>query len=329
MFLELASHEKNDLGNHVWRYVVTIVIVVLFYVLGQIPLAIVAFMNIRDPQVLMDFSETIDFSLIGVSAKFGLILIILIFAFSLFGLIISVKFIHRKKLMSVITASSSFRWERVFYAFILWFALSATMETLSYLMNPENYIYNFNLELFIPLLLISLFMLPVQTSFEEIFIRGYLMQGIGLIGFYRFVPLLITSLIFGSLHIMNPEISEFGLWTMMSFYVGFGLFLGIITLMDEGLEIPLGIHAANNIYASVLVTYSGGALQTDAILKMTVLDKSFMFAGWLFMSVIFMIIIAKKYQWTNWHKLAGKIDFKKPDNDANNQQNALPAQPVV
>jgi hypothetical protein len=101
--------------------------------------------------------------------------------------------------------------------------------------------------------------------------------------------------------------------------------LGIITLMDDGLEIPLGVHAANNIYASVFVTYSGGALQTDAILKMTTMDKSFMFYGWLFMSAVFLIIITKKYHWNNWSKLFGKIEFRPQEttsaaNLADNQQ---------
>ena len=309
MFLELVSREKNDLGNHLWRYVVTIIIVIIFYILGQIPLVIVAFINTPDPEVLMEFAEKVDFSIVGISSNIGLLLVILFFITSLFGLLMSVKFIHRKKIKSVITASSKIRWNRIFFAFFLWMLLSAMAETISFYFNPEVYEYSFNLDLFIPLALISIFLLPIQKSFEEIFIRGYLMQGIGLIGVFRFVPLIITSAIFGSLHIMNPEVDNFGLGIMMAFYIGFGLVLGIITLMDDGLEIPLGIHAANNIYASMLVTYSGGALKTDAIFKMTVLDQSFMFSGWLIISIIFLIIISRKYQWTNWGKLLGRIEF--------------------
>jgi len=316
MFLELVSNEKNDLRHHLWRYGVTILIVIICYILGQIPLAIVAFLYAPNPQALMEFAEKIDFSIIGLNANIGLLLIIMFFAASLAGLLISVKFLHRKNIKTIITAYSAIRWQRIFYAFFLWLILSAAMELISYYLTPEKYVFNFNPELFIPLFFISLLLLPVQTSFEELFIRGYLMQGIGLIGFFRFVPLIITSIIFGSLHIMNPEIDEFGLWTMMLFYISFGLFLGIITLMDDGLEIPLGIHAANNIYASVFVTYSGGALQTDALLKMTSLDESFMYFGWLIMAGIFIIIVAQKYQWRNWLKLFAKIEFSKPQTDS-------------
>lgn len=324
MFLELVSNEKNDLGNHLWRYLVTIILVILFYIIGQIPLAIVAFIKAPDPEVLMAFAEKVDFSIIGLSSNIGLLLIILFFATSLFGLLIAIKFIHRKKILSVITSARQIRWNRIIYAFVLWMSLSAAMEVISYFLTPENYIFSFKLESFVPLFFIAVLLLPIQTSFEEIFIRGYLMQGIGLLGFFRFVPLIITSVIFGSLHIMNPEIDQFGLWIMMSFYIGFGLFLGIITLMDDGLEIPLGIHAANNIYASVFVTYSGGALQTDALFKMTILDQSFMFAAWFIMSVIVLVILNKKYRWTNWRRLFGKIEFKKVARAAEIQPSGQP-----
>lgn len=313
MFLELVSDEKNDLGNQWWRYIVTIIIVAIFYILGQVPLALVALSKTRDLERLTEFANKVDFSLIGIDSNIGLLLIICFFAASLFGLFICIKFIHRKKIRSVITAYSKIRWDRAFYGFFLWMLLSALAEVVSFYLYPENYELNFNLKLFIPLALISVFLLPIQTSFEEIFIRGYLMQGIGLIGVYRFVPLIITSVIFGSLHVMNPEVANFGLAIMMAFYMGFGLFLGIITLMDDGLEIPLGIHAANNIYASMLVTYSGGALKTDAILKMNIVDQSYMFAGWLVISIIFLIIISNKYQWGSWEKLLGRIEFKKPE----------------
>jgi membrane protease YdiL (CAAX protease family) len=46
------------------------------------------------------------------------------------------------------------------------------------------------------------------------------------------VPFLMTSIIFGSVHFGNPEVSKLG--DMFVYYIGTGLFLGILTLMDEG-----------------------------------------------------------------------------------------------
>ena len=82
--------------------------------------------------------------------------------------------------------------------------------------------------------------------------RGYLMQGIGLMSGKRWVPLVTTSMIFGLLHFFNPEVEKLG-YGIMVYYIGTGFFLGILTLMDEGLELAIGFHAANNLFTALLV----------------------------------------------------------------------------
>ena len=42
--------------------------------------------------------------------------------------------------------------------------------------------------------------------------------------------------------------------------------MGIITLMDDGIELALGFHAANNLVTAILVTASWTAFQTESIL---------------------------------------------------------------
>ena len=51
----------------------------------------------------------------------------------------------------------------------------------------------------------------------------------------------------------------------MVFYIGTGFFYGITTLMDEGTELALGLHASNNILAAFLVTTDWMVFQTDAL----------------------------------------------------------------
>ncbi len=127
----------------------------------------------------------------------------------------------------------------------------------------------------------------------------------------RWVPLLITSLIFGGLHIANPEVDKLGNLIMI-YYIGTGLFLGIITLMDEGLELALGFHAANNLFTALLVTADWTAFQTHSILK----DVAEPELGFIDLALpvfiifpILLFIFAKKYKWTNWKdKLFGTIE---------------------
>ena len=178
-------------------------------------------------------------------------------------------------------------------------------------MSPEDYEFNFNLQPFLILAVIAILLIPLQTSFEEYFFRGYLMQGLGILFKNKWLPLLITSVGFGLLHIANPEVEKLG-YIIMVYYIGTGLFLGIITLMDDGLELALGFHAANNLFTALLVTADWTAFQTHSILK-DLSDPSEMALAEIFVPVfivfpILLFILAKKYNWTNWKdKLLGDV----------------------
>ncbi len=140
------------------------------------------------------------------------------------------------------------------------------------------------------------------------------MQGIGMIAKNRWVPLILTGAVFGLMHAFNPEIEKLG-YSILSVYIGLGIFLGIITLMDDGMELALGFHAANNMIIALLVTSDWTALQTDSIF----LDVSEPSAIGQIIPVfiilpILVFVFAKKYKWTNWkEKLTGDIEY--PDNE--------------
>ena len=131
-------------------------------------------------------------------------------------------------------------------------------------MAPEDLQWNFNLMPFLGLFAITVLLMPLQTSFEELLFRGYLMQGIGVAAKNKAVPLIITSLIFGLMHAFNPEIEKLG-YSVLSVYIGLGFFLGIITLMDDGMELALGFHASNNMIIALLMTSDWTALQTNSV----------------------------------------------------------------
>jgi len=88
------------------------------------------------------------------------------------------------------------------------------------------------------------------------------------------------------------------------------LVLGIFTLMDEGTELALGFHAANNIVAAVLVSSNWAVFQTDALL-IDISEPSLdmlMFLPVFVLYPLVLFIFSKKYGWTNWKgKLFGTI----------------------
>ena len=184
------------------------------------------------------------------------------------------------------------------------------MTGIDYYSNPDDYVVQFNLIPFLIMAVIAILLIPLQTSMEEYFFRGYLMQGIGALVKNRWVPLIVTSVIFGLLHIANPEVDKLGP-IIMVYYIGTGLFLGIITLMDEGMELALGFHAANNLIGVILVTADWTVFQTNSLLK----DVSEPEVGIdilipvLIIYPLFLYIMSRKYNWSDWkEKLTGRIE---------------------
>lgn len=223
-----------------------------------------------------------------------------------------VKVIHRQSITSLTTSRAKVDWSRILFSFGLWATISIVLTLVVYFSHPENFTLNFKPGPFFIFLALAVVLIPLQTSFEEYLFRGYLMQGIGVVTRSRLVPLLITSIMFGLMHIANPEVGKMGN-IILIYYIGTGFFLGIMTLMDEGLELALGFHAANNLVGALLVTSDWTAFQTHSILK-DVSEPSAGFDVILPVFVIFPVLLyiySRKYQWKNWkEKLTGTIVFE-------------------
>lgn len=252
----------------------------------------------------------------GVNTTFFLLVSPLSFA-CLF-LLFWVKLLHQQSIRSLTTSRPKVDWGRILFSFSLWAIITITMVSLAYFINPENFHFNFQPVPFFTFLILAILLIPLQTSFEEYFFRGYLMQGIGVLTKSRLWPFLITSILFGVMHIANPEVGKMG-YIIMVYYIGTGFFLGILTLMDEGLELALGFHAANNLIGALLITSDWSAFQTHSILK----DLSEPSAGFdvilpvVIIFPILLFIFSKKYNWSGWkEKLTGKI-IENSDNQLN------------
>ena len=289
-FLEDFSEEKKPLGF----YLLGSSIVLIFSFIGQIPI----FFFI--PNDLNTYTEGLDvFS--SLDKNLLLLLLLLPSAFSFLGLWFVVKQIHYRSLISVITSRTKIDFKRFRFAFILWSIISISIFFFEILISPNDYEWNFNFSKFIVLFLISFIMIPVQSILEELIFRGYLMQGFSVFFKNRILPLLITSVIFGLLHILNPEIQKIG-YGLLIYYVGTGVFFGIITLMDEGGELSSGFHVSNNLIASLLVTADWTAFETYSIFKF-VGNPYFSKEVLLYVFIVYPLIIfllSKKYKWSTW-----------------------------
>ena len=299
MFLWDKSYKLKNF----WYYILGSFILILFSFIGQLPMIPFLPSELPSPDAdPMDIFKTIPSNL-------RLFLLLLSFAFVVPGIWLVVKKLHDLPIMSVLSSRKKIDLERVLYAFMLWGTIVSAFVFLEYSLNSDNYVFNFKVKEFLILAVIAILFIPIQTSVEEIVFRGYLMQGFGHWLNSRFMALFLTSTVFGSLHLANPEITALG-YEFVILYITVGFVLGIMTLMDDGLELALGFHAANNLIAALLVTADWTVFQTESIL-IDISEPSLGITDWVTPFIVFPILLAifaRKYSWTNWkEKLFSKV----------------------
>ena len=269
--------------------------------------------------IFLFFSDGIDlakqqqmlFELVP-SKNFWLAFNLLPFAFLLGLLFLLVKKLHQRSILSLTTSRKKVDWSRVFFSFSLIVIITLVSFGISYYNDPSEVVLQLDPVKFGILVVISLLLFPFQIGLEEYLFRGYMMQHLGVLLKNRWMPLFITSILFGVFHSANPEVGEMG-YMIMIFYIGTGLLLGIMTLMDDGLELALGFHLGNNLLAATLVTSDWSALQTDAAFKFTATQAGTstlidVILPVLVLYPIILLILSKKYNWNNWsQKLFGKV----------------------
>ncbi|WP_244462155.1 CPBP family intramembrane glutamic endopeptidase [Wocania ichthyoenteri] len=287
--------------RELWMFILTSVLISGIFVLNFIAFL---FTSPEDMDAAYEMMKSIP-------ANLSLIINLAPFAILLILLFIFVKFVHQRSILSLTTARKKVDWKRIVFSFLLIVVITLITFGISYYLDPSLIELQFDGKKFTILLIISLLLFPFQIGLEEYLFRGYFMQHIGDLVKNRWFPLLFTSIFFGVAHSANPEVAEIGLVTMV-FYIGTGLLLGIMTLMDDGLELALGFHLGNNLLAALLITSDWSALQTDAIFRYTAEEANTtsleIIIPVLIVYPIILFILSKKYNWTNWRdKLLGKV----------------------
>lgn len=313
--LRMNYLEKSYLGQtEWWRYIAVLVVTFLGVAIFSIPHGVA--ISVKTDLGGVDASQLGDVSYLMslFESNVNLTYMVVPFVGGLLFLLLSVKLIHKQSITNLTTGRKSIDWNRVAFSFLFWGVIVAFFVGLQYYMMPESIVLNFKAKPFFILLILGIVLIPIQTSFEEYLFRGYLMQSLGLLAKNRWFPLLFTSIVFGVLHISNPEIAKLGNWLLV-YYIGTGFFLGIITLMDDGMELSLGFHAANNLISALLVTADWQVFQTHSIFK-DISEPNLVMAivPSLLLFPIMIFIYSKKYGWTDWkEKLTGVVNAPKQE----------------
>lgn len=305
--------EKVYLGRNQWYYYIFTLLITFFawQFIGVIPLVVYTF--IHTPDLVQTFTQdptALQSALIGaMQTNTGLALTLVAFVFGLVALFAGVRYIQNKPCLAIVTGRPRIDWKRIGFGAGVWALLSiATFAYQLAFMDHSDLIFQFEPANFFILLLISLTLLPLQASFEEILFRGYLMQWAAFLFKCRWIPFLLTGILFGLMHAANPE-TGMGFWIVMPQYILMGLIMSYIAVKDDGLELALGLHIANNVLAAITVTSPTSALQTHALFQLQNPTAS----HWdtlvmLISGILFIVLCQLKYRFWGKIDLWGKIN---------------------
>jgi len=244
-----------------WRWALGTFLIVIAWVFGGsfLSLAILPYSGV-DPKVLVGGGD-----IFSAMPGWGFLLIALVSFIPLFiAVMVAYRFVLGIRVSYLFSSLNRFRWWRVALGFFVWLGLIGGPVLAGLLFYPGQYQYNFSASSFIPFAVVGILLLPIQTSSEELLFRGWLLQWIG--GRVRNIALLsiISGAAFALPHLLNPEAGGDIIGAFLGYFsVGFAL--AWVTIRDRSLEVALGAHLSNNLFAGLLFGYEGGVLPAEAI----------------------------------------------------------------
>ena len=282
-YLEVARSGKNDW----WRYVISLPAIILIWVmLGSIPVILLMAYVSTDGNPATGFSGT-GFNGVPVLAEF--LITMSSFLPFIVATLLAVRFIHARSLKTLITGESHIRWRRMFAGAGVWMVIAAILSVLEALLYPGRYVLTFQPATLLVFAVLALIIIPIQTSAEELFFRGYLLQWMGLRLKNIWFLSVLNGLLFFLPHAANPEMASGSILIGLG-YFAMGFFLTLITLQDRGIELALGLHAANNLFASLFANYVVTALPSPSLFTIQTLDPVYSLVSLVAGMVVFYFI---------------------------------------
>lgn len=265
-FLDLARQGKNQW----WRYLIGILSILACWLVSNVIVVAIAFIYWMATTKLSSAIDEVGMfqAWLEKPDTMGYIFINLTFILPLISIFIFTRLLHQRPAGTLISARRLPNWKRIFSGFWVWGLLSALMQIPLFLMHPQAYTITFEPLNWFILVAVALILTPLQTSAEEFFFRGYLLQGLGLLVKNRLALSVLNGILFAIPHLSNPEMARDPALVALN-YLSMGIFLAYITLRDQSLDLALGVHAANNLYFFLIVNTADSVIPTKAIITIT------------------------------------------------------------
>lgn len=282
-YLEVAHSGKNDW----WRYLISFPgIVFIWLFVGSIPVVLlIAYMQMDgDPATRV--TET---GFAGIPLLVEFLVTMSSFIPFILATLLAVRFVHARPVRTLITGESRIRWGRIFTGAGLWLGIAALIAIVEALLYPGRYVLTFQPAELLLFTVLALIIIPIQTSAEEVFFRGYLLQWMGLRLKNKWVLSFLNGALFFLPHAANPEMAANSILVGLG-YFAIGFFFTLITLQDNGMELALGMHAANNLFAAVFANYTVTALPSPSLFTIQTLDPVYGLVALVIGMIVFYIL---------------------------------------
>lgn len=208
----------------------------------------------------------------------------------LVGIWLALRFLHQRAFLSLITPLQRMSWRRFFVGFFVYLGLIILFALIGTLLEVEEVSWNFNAKQFFIFLPFALLLTPLQACAEELLFRGYIMQGLGRLTANKMTVVVASAILFMLPHLANPEVAIDPVILPLT-YFALGAFMAIITLRDNRLELAMGVHSANNLFAFVFMNYEGSALESPSILSASQPEPLSSLIGMLLIATLFYVIV--------------------------------------
>jgi membrane protease YdiL (CAAX protease family) len=278
-----------------WRYVLGLAVIFFVgLVVGGIATPRIAFL-FGGQEGFAAFNR-LDYAAFGPVG--GFVAVTAIFPFFLAGILIAVTLVHRRHPRTLITARERISWRRVGHGFVAWFVPFWLIAGLGqYFFYPDTFSFNFDLATFALFVPLALVFTAIQTTTEELFFRGYIMQGASIVWANRVFLALVPATIFALAHLLNPEASTGGWLTVFfNYFLAPGLVWTVVSLIDGTTELAIGAHFANNIGGSLLVGVAGNAVNAPTLFTISKFHATYTALSMLVVVPVFLAIAYKVFK---------------------------------
>ena len=237
MALPLRDRYTTPSRRPRWRWWVGTGVILLLWFVGGSVLSLVIL-----PWTGVDVEAFfVDGDMFSSFPSWGFLLFALVsFIPLLIGTLAAYRLILGVKIRHLFASGVRFRMWRAWWGALVWILIMAGPALVAIAVAPEQFdTTSFSLEAFLPYALIAVLLLPVQTTAEEVFFRGWLIQGLSQRYSNIWALSIVSGVVFALPHLANPEAAGAPLPAMFG-YASVGFALAWVTVRDRSLEIAIG-----------------------------------------------------------------------------------------